>query len=107
MNQALITQQLKALKICVLIPTYNNERTLQRVIDGVLDYTDQVIIVNDGSTDSTAQILDRYPQLQRLDIPKNIGKAMFHHCSQEYHNLADILPQVYQEEALQAHNPTS
>ena len=59
----------------MLIPTYNNERTLQRVIDGVLDYTDQVIIVNDGSTDSTTQILDRYPQLQRLDIPKNIGKG--------------------------------
>lgn len=32
-------------------------------------------------------------------IPRAIGKAMFHHCSQEYHNLADILPAVYEEEA--------
>lgn len=31
-------------------------------------------------------------------LPKGLEKAMFHHCSQEYHNLADILPQVYQEE---------
>ena len=31
-------------------------------------------------------------------LPKGIGKSMFHHCSQEYHNLADILPQVYEEE---------
>lgn len=31
-------------------------------------------------------------------LPKGIGKAMFHHCSQEYHNLADILPEVYEEE---------
>lgn len=31
-------------------------------------------------------------------IPKEVGSAMFHHCSQEYHNLADILPQLYQEE---------
>lgn len=31
-------------------------------------------------------------------LPKGLGKAMFHHCAQEYHNLADILPQVYAEE---------
>jgi len=30
-------------------------------------------------------------------IPGNIGKHMFHHCSQEYHNLAEILPEVYEE----------
>ncbi|MEM6803999.1 MAG: hypothetical protein AAF696_21520 [Bacteroidota bacterium] len=32
-------------------------------------------------------------------LPKDLGKSMFHHCSQEYHNLADILPSLYQEEA--------
>ena len=74
-NEALITQQLKALNICVLIPTYNNERTLIRVIDGVLKYTSQIIIVNDGSTDSTSQILDQYPQIDRIDISKNTGKG--------------------------------
>ena len=42
-------------------------------------------------------ILNR-PSVKRKLIPKTVGKAMFHHCSQEYHNLADILPQVYQEE---------
>lgn len=40
------------------------------------------------------------PFVKRKLIPKKIGKAMFHHCSQEYHNLAEILPQVYQEEKL-------
>jgi glycosyltransferase involved in cell wall biosynthesis len=39
----------------MLIPTYNNEQTLGDVIDSVLDYTSNVIIVNDGSTDSTSQ----------------------------------------------------
>ena len=42
-------------------------------------------------------ILNR-PSVKRKLIPKGVGKAMFYHCSQEYHNLADILPQVYQEE---------
>ncbi|MGE4515173.1 MAG: glycosyltransferase family 2 protein, partial [Chryseobacterium sp.] len=46
-------------KICVLIPTYNNEKTLKRVIDGVLQYTENIIVVNDGSTDSTQEILSQ------------------------------------------------
>ncbi|AEA43439.1 DUF2062 domain-containing protein [Fluviicola taffensis] len=47
---------------CIIIPTYNNERTLKRVIDEVLEYTpaSNLIIVNDGSTDSTAEILKNY-----------------------------------------------
>lgn len=62
-------------KICVLIPTYNNEKTLKRVIDGVLEYTQEVIVVNDGSTDSTAEILASYPQLQVIHLPENKGKG--------------------------------
>ncbi|ASK30936.1 glycosyltransferase [Chryseobacterium sp. T16E-39] len=62
-------------KICVLIPTYNNERTLTRVIEGVLEYTSNIIVVNDGSTDSTAQILNRYPQITTLTLPENKGKG--------------------------------
>lgn len=42
-------------------------------------------------------ILNR-PFVKKNLIPEAVGKAMFHHCSQEYHNLAEILPQVYQEE---------
>ncbi len=59
----------------MLIPTYNNERTLKRVIDGVLQFTNSVIIVNDGSTDSTAQILKNYSQLEQIHVPENKGKG--------------------------------
>ncbi|UFH30243.1 DUF2062 domain-containing protein [Chryseobacterium sp. C-71] len=62
-------------KICVLIPTYNNEKTLQRVIDGVLEYTQNIIVVNDGSTDSTSEILKTYSQLTILNLPENKGKG--------------------------------
>ena len=61
--------------ICVLIPTYNNEKTLRRVIDGVLDYTNNIIIVNDGSTDSTLEILKTYPQISVINLPENKGKG--------------------------------
>ena len=69
------TQKIAALKVCVLIPTYNNDRTLKRVIDGVLKYTENIIIVNDGATDTTSQILKDYPQLEQIQIPKNKGKG--------------------------------
>ena len=62
-------------KICVLIPTYNNEKTLRRVIAGVLEYTQNIIVVNDGSTDSTSEILKTYPQITVLHLPENKGKG--------------------------------
>ena len=75
MTNELLINKINSLKICVLIPTYNNERTLQRVIDGVLQYTKNIIIINDGSTDSTSQILEKYTQVQHILIPKNQGKG--------------------------------
>ena len=62
-------------KIGVLIPTYNNEKTLKRVIDGVLEYTDRIIVVNDGSTDSTADILNEYPHITVINLAENKGKG--------------------------------
>ena len=70
-----IRQKIEALKIGVLIPTFNNERTLKRVLDGVLEYTDQVIVVNDGATDSTPKILANYPAVHQVHFPKNQGKG--------------------------------
>ncbi len=62
-------------KICVLIPTYNNEKTLKRVINGVLNYTENIIVVNDGSTDSTKEILNEYHQIDVINLPENKGKG--------------------------------
>ncbi|MEO1437857.1 MAG: hypothetical protein AAFV80_20115 [Bacteroidota bacterium] len=38
------------------------------------------------------------PFVKKQLIPKDIGKHMFQHCSQEYHNLALLLPEIYPEE---------
>lgn len=63
------------LKAIVIVPTYNNERTLKRVLDGVLEYTSSIIVVNDGSTDSTSEILKNYPQIIQIHLPENKGKG--------------------------------
>jgi uncharacterized protein (DUF2062 family) len=68
-------QNFKTLGCCVIIPTYNNGLTLDAVIRGVLAFTDQVIVVNDGSTDSTRRILSNYPGLFTLHLDKNKGKG--------------------------------
>jgi len=38
------------------------------------------------------------PFIKRKLIPLKAGSSMFQHCSQEYHNLASFLPQLYDEE---------
>ncbi|MDY6801977.1 MAG: DUF2062 domain-containing protein [Bacteroidota bacterium] len=65
----------KEKKCCVIIPTYNNDQTLKRVINDVLKYTEQVIVVNDGSTDKTAEILQQFNQVDIISYCKNRGKG--------------------------------
>jgi glycosyltransferase involved in cell wall biosynthesis len=79
-------QKLRQLRCCVLIPTYNNEHTLEQIIRGVRVFSDDIIVVNDGSTDHTAEILDRLSQemnhhsenvtpLIRYTLSSNSGKG--------------------------------
>ena len=47
----------------VIIPVYNNEKTIEKCVDSILlqSYENfELILVNDGSTDSTPEICDRY-----------------------------------------------
>lgn len=62
--------------ICVVIPTYNNAGTVYRVVAETLRYCDDVIVVNDGSTDDTREILDTIPRIDIVDYPTNKGKGI-------------------------------
>lgn len=66
---------LNSTNFCIIVPTYNNEKTLKKVLDSILDFTTNVIIVNDGATDSTSEILKQYSQLTQIHHPKNLGKG--------------------------------
>lgn len=61
--------------VCVLIPTYNNAQTVANVITDVLAYTDQLIVVNDGSTDATGDILQQFTTIRKLEYRRNRGKG--------------------------------
>lgn len=56
-------------RVSVLIPTYNCARFLGQAIDSVLAQTFQdfeILVVDDGSTDDTAQVVARYPRVRYI-----------------------------------------
>ena len=58
------------------MPTYNNGGTLRDVVERVLNYCDDVIVVNDGCTDNSAKILASFGNLITVvDYGKNRGKG--------------------------------
>jgi glycosyltransferase involved in cell wall biosynthesis len=63
------------LKVCVIIPTYNNAGTLGGIIAGVAAYTKNIIVVNDGSTDDAVQTASSFPFVQLISYPDNVGKG--------------------------------
>ena len=71
----LFQEQFERFNCCVLIPTYNNQNTLNKVILEVLTYTSNIIVVNDGSTDATGKILSDCKDVRVVSIPENKGKG--------------------------------
>jgi glycosyltransferase involved in cell wall biosynthesis len=71
--------------VSVIIPTYNRARARAEAIQSVMaqDYHDfEIIVVDDGSTDSTAEILQAFPEVlvvrqarQGVSAARNVGMA--------------------------------
>ncbi len=74
-ERAIPREKFDSLKICIIIPTYNNASTLATVINDVLACTGNIIVVNDGSTDNTASVLDSFPGIKKISYQKNVGKG--------------------------------
>src|SRR5687767_8304967 len=68
-------ERFDVLKACVIIPTYNNAATLGKLIEDVAQYSDHIIVVNDGSVDNTLDIVQQYPDVQLISYANNVGKG--------------------------------
>jgi len=69
---------MKKPKITVLMAVYNGEKYLHQAIESILNQTFkdfEFLIINDGSTDKTAKILQSYhdPRIKIINNEKNIG----------------------------------
>ncbi len=74
-RRRILQEKFDSLKCCLVVPTFNNEQSLSGVLDSILTYTDRIIIVDDGSTDSTADILSGYSSLEIIRFSSNKGKG--------------------------------
>jgi glycosyltransferase involved in cell wall biosynthesis len=60
--------------IFIIIPAYNEETTLSRVVDGLLEYNYEVVVVDDGSTKSLHTLLQDKP-VHFLRHAVNLGQG--------------------------------
>lgn len=68
-------ERARRLGCAVVIPTYNNDRTLGGVIAGVRRYCADIFVVNDGSTDRTAEVLASTEGIRTIAYARNRGKG--------------------------------
>ena len=69
--------------ICVVVPAYNEEKLISRVIETMPDYVDKIVVVDDCSTDQTLEIVEKFASrsnsrviLIRHDENQGVGGAI-------------------------------
>ncbi len=73
-------------KVFIIVPVYNEEKYVGKFIKDLLKEIStikkisQIVFVNDGSKDSTREIILRdkkkFPKIKLIDLPKNSGKGV-------------------------------
>jgi dolichol-phosphate mannosyltransferase len=61
------------MRVLTAIPVYNEAAHVRDVLAEVRRYSAEILVVNDGSTDGTAALLDSEPGIFRIDHPANRG----------------------------------
>ena len=64
------------MRVLIAIPIYNEENHVQSVIERVREYADHILVLDDGSTDRSADILNDLRESNSLDIIRheaNVG----------------------------------
>ena len=62
------------LKLLVIIPAYNEELNLEKLVNEIITRGYDYIVINDCSTDGTAELLENHSYCY-LDLPINMGIA--------------------------------
>lgn len=63
--------------VLIAIPVYNEEKYVCRVLAHVLEYADDVLVIDDGSTDRTTAALPKFPvDVIRHAVNRGYGRSM-------------------------------
>lgn len=69
-----IAEKIEKYGVLIVVPTYNNETTIAQVISDIKEYSSNILVVNDGSTDSTATIIEQ-AGVESISYSHNRGKG--------------------------------
>ncbi len=61
------------MRVLTAIPVFNEDAHLEGVLSEVRRYAGDVLVVDDGSTDRTPELLGRYPDVQMVRHERNLG----------------------------------
>jgi dolichol-phosphate mannosyltransferase len=61
------------MRVLTAIPVHNEEAHLEPVLTEVLRFADDVLVVDDGSTDRTPELLRSFPSVHVIRHPRNLG----------------------------------
>src|SRR3954452_24410328 len=61
------------MRLLTAIPVYNEDAHLEPVLTEVLRHAGDVLVVDDGSSDRTPDLLRNFPQVQVVRHPRNLG----------------------------------
>jgi dolichol-phosphate mannosyltransferase len=81
------------MKVLTAIPVYNEERHLTAVLQEVRRYSPRILVVNDGSTDGTGELLAHETDIGVVTHPRNRGYGSALVSAFEFfkHNDYDVL----------------
>lgn len=61
------------MRLLTAIPVYNEERHIEAVLREVKRYSPRILVVNDGSTDRTPDLLAQHSDIEVVNHPRNRG----------------------------------
>ena len=62
------------MKLCCIIPVYNSQGSIEEVVEGAKGLIDDIIVIDDGSTDNTA-LLAKKAGAHVIKVSGNRGKG--------------------------------
>lgn len=65
------------MKISAIIPAYNEEKTISSVVKILekVELINEIIVVDDASSDTTSSIIKNHPRVKLIRLKKNLGKG--------------------------------